>query len=105
VNRPAYNKHDRETCATGYYSRYAAIRHLLHTFLSVAGSAGAGVPSQVLSLGAGFDTTWFQLMAESKAPTRYAELDFPEASALLPRCHSTARRSCGQRRAIGTAGD
>jgi tRNA wybutosine-synthesizing protein 4 len=33
---------------------------------------------QVVSLGCGFDTTYFQLKAQGKAPTRYIELDYHE---------------------------
>ncbi len=44
----------------GYYSRQAALRLLLKQFLEVTHSKQSG-PTQILSLGAGFDTTWFQL--------------------------------------------
>lgn len=33
---------------------------------------------QVLVLGGGFDTTWFQLAQAGKLPARYLELDYPE---------------------------
>ena len=42
---------------SGYYSRMAALRELLLQFLQT----GAQQPKQVLSLGAGFDTLFFQL--------------------------------------------
>jgi len=38
---------------------------------------------QVLVLGAGFDTSWFQLAAEGRAPHKYLELDFAEVSPLV----------------------
>jgi len=63
----------------GYYSRYAALRQLLLNFLSC--TKAAGLPSQVLVLGAGFDTTWFQLAAEGQQPDRYLEVDFKEVTA------------------------
>jgi len=44
----------------GYYSRQAALRLLLKQFLEITHSKQSG-PTQILSLGAGFDTTWFQL--------------------------------------------
>ena len=47
-------------CASGYYSRQAALRLLLQQFLSATHSKQS-CPTQILSLGAGFDTTWFQL--------------------------------------------
>lgn len=45
---------------TGYYSRQAALRLTLKQFLEITHSKQSG-PTQILSLGAGFDTTWFQL--------------------------------------------
>ena len=42
----------------GYYSRTAAIKHLIQQFLLCG---GASLEKQILSLGAGFDTTWFHL--------------------------------------------
>lgn len=63
----------------GYYSRQAALRLLLQQFLEISHSKQSG-PTQILSLGAGFDTTWFQLQAEAVAPTHYYEVDFPEVT-------------------------
>lgn len=67
----------------GYYSRHSALRQLLMSFLKTAHAAGS--ESQVLSLGAGFDTTWFQLNQDSPEllPTRYLEVDFPEVRACM----------------------
>lgn len=63
----------------GYYSRYAAIRKALELFLeSTATEASQGF--QILSLGAGFDTTWFQLKQDGRAPAKYIELDFKEVT-------------------------
>jgi hypothetical protein len=47
----------------GYYARWAAVRKLLHQFLAAKPSdeSGQAVKKQILSLGAGFDTTYFQL--------------------------------------------
>lgn len=63
----------------GYYSRQAALRLLLKQFLQITHSKQSG-PTQILSLGAGFDTTWFQLQAEGVSPTHYYEVDFPEVT-------------------------
>ncbi|KAL0034420.1 hypothetical protein WJX79_001255 [Trebouxia sp. C0005] len=63
----------------GYYSRQAALRLTLKQFLEITHSKQSG-PTQILSLGAGFDTTWFQLEAEGVAPTHYYEVDFPEVT-------------------------
>lgn len=59
----------------GYYSRHAALTELMDIFLS---KFDEGSPCQVLSLGAGFDTTWFKLKSQNRAPTRYFEIDFQE---------------------------
>jgi len=55
-------------CTAGYYSRTAAIKQLVHQFLQ---SGGSSLEKQILSLGAGFDTTWFHLKVNR--PTPYAE--------------------------------
>ncbi|KAL3137929.1 hypothetical protein ABBQ38_005176 [Trebouxia sp. C0009 RCD-2024] len=44
----------------GYYSRQAALGRLLKQFLEISQNKQSG-PTQILSLGAGFDTTWFRL--------------------------------------------
>lgn len=44
---------------TGYYSRQAALGRLLKQFLDISRKHSG--PTQILSLGAGFDTTWFRL--------------------------------------------
>lgn len=49
----------------GYYSRVMALRHLLLQFLG-RGKASSNPPLQVLSLGAGYDTTYFQLEVRVK---------------------------------------
>ena len=93
---------------TGYYSRLAALRQLLKQFLNISHNQQSG-PTQILSLGAGFDTTWFQLQvtaytndyckylcakmhvlehrlnllatqAEGISPTNYFEVDFPNVT-------------------------
>jgi len=47
----------------GYYARWAALRKLLLQFLEDGAQTVEDTPlkKQVLSLGAGFDTTFFQL--------------------------------------------
>ncbi|GIL80746.1 hypothetical protein Vretimale_9150 [Volvox reticuliferus] len=63
----------------GYYSRHAALRQLLERFLGAA--ATSGEQPQVLVLGAGFDTTWFQLCRDKgRAPYRCLEVDFREVT-------------------------
>ncbi|CAI0445954.1 unnamed protein product [Linum tenue] len=59
----------------GYFARWAALRQLLFQFLD-----SGQTKKQILSLGAGFDTTYFQLQDEGKAPFLYVELDFKEVT-------------------------
>eukprot|EP00198_Chlamydomonas_reinhardtii_P002909 XP_001692245.1 predicted protein [Chlamydomonas reinhardtii] len=64
----------------GYYSRHAALRQLLEQFITAARAAGK--QPQVLVLGAGFDTTWFQLAKDAggRPPYRCLEVDFKEVT-------------------------
>lgn len=65
----------------GYYARWAALRQLLFQFLESKGHGGdRTLKKQILSLGAGFDTTYFQLQEEGIAPYLYVELDFKEVT-------------------------
>ncbi|KAG8653737.1 hypothetical protein MANES_05G054600v8 [Manihot esculenta] len=66
----------------GYFARWAAFRKLLYQFLDCEKNANEGghIKKQILSLGAGFDTTYFQLQDEGKAPSLYVELDFKEVT-------------------------
>ncbi|KAL6565806.1 Leucine carboxyl methyltransferase 1 [Orobanche hederae] len=65
----------------GYFARYAAFRKLLYEFLDCGKNMdGKSNKKQILSLGAGFDTTFFQLQDEGKAPYLYVELDFKEVT-------------------------
>jgi len=66
----------------GYYARWASMRKLLFQFLDseVPNSEGPSPQKQILSLGAGFDTTYFQLVEEGRAPHKFVELDFLEVT-------------------------
>ncbi|XP_047336908.1 leucine carboxyl methyltransferase 1 homolog [Impatiens glandulifera] len=76
----------------GYFARWAALRGLLYQFLDFDNSMGGKGPikKQILSLGAGFDTTFFQLQDEGKMPYLYVEVDFKEVTskkaALIESC-------------------
>lgn len=61
----------------GYYSRVTAMRSFLDSFLA----AESEKPKQVISLGCGFDTTFFQLAADGKCPAKYIELDYQQVTA------------------------
>ena len=58
----------------GQYARVAAIGSIVEQFLA----ATAGSPSQIVSLGAGYDTMYWQLHAANAAPRLYVELDQDE---------------------------
>ncbi|KAJ8900371.1 hypothetical protein K2173_025011 [Erythroxylum novogranatense] len=84
----------------GYFARWAALRKLLFQFLDCEMSNGeTGCRNkQILSLGAGFDTTFFQLQDEGKAPLLYVELDFAEVTgkkAAIIETHSQLRDKIG----------
>ncbi|XP_038683595.1 leucine carboxyl methyltransferase 1 homolog [Tripterygium wilfordii] len=76
----------------GYFARWAAFRKLLFQFLQSEANTDENscTKKQILSLGAGFDTTYFQLQDEGKAPHLYVELDFKEVTskkaALIETC-------------------
>jgi len=63
----------------GYFSRYSAISKVFREFLAAA--EAAGLPAQVLCLGAGFDTRWFQMLSENGKPMyKCLEVDFIEVT-------------------------
>ncbi|XP_076923365.1 leucine carboxyl methyltransferase 1 homolog [Bidens hawaiensis] len=65
----------------GYFARWATFRKFLHQFLNSESKSNEGhIKKQILSLGAGFDTTYFQLKDEGRAPHLYVELDFKEVT-------------------------
>ncbi|KAG6400499.1 hypothetical protein SASPL_137336 [Salvia splendens] len=64
----------------GYFARYSALRKLLYKFLDCKINGEEKCKKQILSLGAGFDTTYFQLQDEGNAPHLYVELDFKEVT-------------------------
>jgi len=64
----------------GYFARWSVLRKLLNQFLNAGKNSNDEKPKQVLSLGAGFDTTFFQLQDEGIAPHLYVELDFKEVT-------------------------
>eukprot|EP00741_Cyanophora_paradoxa_P012548 tig00020614_g12125.t1 len=59
----------------GYWARYGAVTTLLRRFMALG---GPGVRKQVVSLGAGFDTTFFHLRRQNATPAAFLEIDFPE---------------------------
>ena len=71
---------------SGYYSRLAAIRALLLDFLTQTSSneTSSTQKCQILILGAGYDTTFFQLVTDGTLPRNkhvsYIELDFHDVT-------------------------
>ncbi|KAH7387604.1 hypothetical protein KP509_16G032100 [Ceratopteris richardii] len=64
----------------GYYARWASIRKLLLQFLEAGSSSNNQHKKQIVSLGAGFDTLFFQLQDENHAPHLVLEVDFKEVT-------------------------
>uniref|UniRef100_A0A453QL51 Leucine carboxyl methyltransferase 1 homolog n=2 Tax=Aegilops tauschii subsp. strangulata TaxID=200361 RepID=A0A453QL51_AEGTS len=64
----------------GYYARWSVLRKLMLQFLNAGSGSDDQKRKQILSLGAGFDTTFFQLQDEGLAPYLYVELDFQEVT-------------------------
>ncbi|KAL9429895.1 hypothetical protein AB3S75_025312 [Citrus x aurantiifolia] len=92
----------------GYFARWAALRRLLYQFLDCGsdGDKKCHTKKQILSLGAGFDTTYFQLQAEGKAPHLYVELDFIEVTskkAALIETHGELKDKVGVTASISQA--
>ena len=58
----------------GYFARVHAIKSILYNFLNET-----NLQCQVINIGAGFDTLYFNLFLDSKKlPLKYIELDFPQ---------------------------
>ena len=73
----------------GYYARVSAVWKLLNNFLCIDIDSSPIKDSnihnnvniyekQIISLGAGYDTSFMRLLDKNLAATRYIELDFPE---------------------------
>eukprot|EP01025_Chloroclados_australasicus_P055735 TRINITY_DN6821_c0_g2_i3.p1 TRINITY_DN6821_c0_g2~~TRINITY_DN6821_c0_g2_i3.p1 ORF type:complete len:351 (-),score=45.71 TRINITY_DN6821_c0_g2_i3:426-1478(-) len=64
----------------GYYTRHKCMASLLDGFLSACSSQQPPQPCQVVVLGAGFDTTFFQSKSRGTTFVKYVELDFQETT-------------------------
>ncbi|KAL5150590.1 Leucine carboxyl methyltransferase 1 [Glycine soja] len=90
-----------DDASASYFARWAAFRKLLYQFLDVEKKTDGDAPikKQILSLGAGFDTTYFQLQDEGKTPYMYVEVDFKEVTskkAALIENYSQLRNKLGE---------
>jgi len=64
----------------GYYSRVAALDKMIQEFIET--TRAQGLPSQIISLGAGMDTTYWRLKAHKRlSASRYVEIDYPDTMA------------------------
>eukprot|EP01051_Picozoa_sp_SAG22_P002983 SAG22_NODE_139_length_18025_cov_4.352058_4_plen_1082_part_00 len=63
----------------GYYIRIAAVRGQLRR---MAEEWYPGEQTQVLSFGAGFDSTYFHLADTGGLPSKYVEVDYPELASI-----------------------
>ena len=68
----------------GYHARVTAVRAVVDAFLDARLRGAERVPPggasdrQIVSIGAGFDTTYFRLRAERRAPASFVEIDHEE---------------------------
>jgi len=60
----------------GYYARVAGVRHLVEKFVEACDTA-----VQIISFGAGFDTTFWRLAEEGRPIKRYIEVDLAGVTA------------------------
>lgn len=67
----------------GYYARVTAIYNLVREFIKFGRECGREV--QVISLGAGSDTTFWRLEEEGLLPTQYVEVDLDDV--VRRKCH------------------
>lgn len=89
----------------GYYARWFALRKMLLQFLKSEKQSNDNIQTekQILSLGAGFDTTYFQLVDEGIAPHLFVEVDFKEVTskkAALIEHHGQLRDKVGPEASI-----
>ena len=68
---------------TGYYARVTAIYNLVREFIKFGRERGKEV--QVISLGAGSDTTFWRLEEEGLLPAQYVEVDLEDV--VRRKCH------------------
>lgn len=65
--------HKPPEMSRGYFARVNAIRSVVLQFLDTH----RGQPCQIINLGAGYDTLYFNLADQNNLPSKYVEIDFP----------------------------
>ena len=64
-------EHKPPEMSRGYFARVHAIRGLVDKFLDKH-----GFRCQIINLGAGYDTLFFDLLDKKRLPSKYVEIDF-----------------------------
>lgn len=64
----------------GYFARVQAIRQAVGAFIEGTSGEDGGSTGQIISLGSGWDTTFFRLKASERSPRRYIEVDHREVT-------------------------
>lgn len=70
------NEHKPPEMSRGYFARVSAMQSVIHKFLDKYSSNGKPM-CQIINLGAGYDTLYFNLCEKNKLPLKYVEIDFP----------------------------
>jgi [phosphatase 2A protein]-leucine-carboxy methyltransferase len=67
-------EHKPPEMSLGYFSRVNGMRSVVYSFLNR--HRAHNQPCQIINLGAGYDTLYFNLLDEHKQPAKYVEIDF-----------------------------
>jgi len=69
-------EHKPPEMSRGYFARVHAIRGLIDKFLDKYLTGESTQKCQIINLGAGYDTLFFNLQDKNRSPTKYVEIDF-----------------------------
>ena len=101
ASNPAANKleHKAPEMSRGYFARVHAIRSVVENFLAQHNATRKSLPSsaassrcQIVSLGAGYDTLFFNLHKQNTVPVRYVEVDYDRVVASKSRIIKSKRK-------------
>lgn len=70
------SEHKPPEMSRGYFARVSAMRSVIHRFLEKYKQANGESRCQIVNLGAGYDTLYFNLCEQNNLPLRYVETDF-----------------------------
>ena len=70
------SEHKPPEMSRGYFARVCAIRNLIDTFLDEYLNTATPSKCQIINLGAGYDTLYFNLLDKNRLPDKYVEIDF-----------------------------